>query len=182
MRGGNARRRMHDHALCCLSFVMSRPLAAKLDQCTRLDACEDSAYFGFHHLAVIVGLQVQPDFGGPLEMPGEAKGSISDDGALALDDLIDAARWKRLCLWLCGICNSASSVVENAGLPQRARRNTEGGAGYRCSLGRCRWEGGGGLAGLGTPGVESAVLTPRNHLVACVSGAEAAQEVFGARQ
>jgi hypothetical protein len=50
------------------------------------------------------------------------------------------------------------------------------------ALGRCGGEGGGGLAGLGAPGVEGAVLTPRNHLVACVSGAEAAQEVFGARQ
>jgi hypothetical protein len=39
-----------------------------------------------------VGLKIEPDFGGPLEIPGEAQGGVRGDGALSFDDLIDAAR------------------------------------------------------------------------------------------
>ena len=40
-------------------------------QRTRFDACQHVAHLGLRYLAVIVGLQVEPDFGGPLEVAGE---------------------------------------------------------------------------------------------------------------
>jgi hypothetical protein len=36
-------------------------------------------------------LEVEPDFGGPLEVATEAKGGVGGDGAFAFDDLIDTA-------------------------------------------------------------------------------------------
>ena len=41
-------------------------------QRTRLNACEHSAHFRFRHLTVIMGLEIEPDFGWPLEIAGEA--------------------------------------------------------------------------------------------------------------
>ncbi len=38
-----------------------------------------------------MGLEIEPDFGGPLEVAPEAQGGVGGDGAFAFDDLIDAA-------------------------------------------------------------------------------------------
>ncbi len=43
-------------------------------------------------LAVVVCLQIQPHFSGPCEIAGKAQGGVCGDGAIALHDLIDAAR------------------------------------------------------------------------------------------
>lgn len=39
-----------------------------------------------------MGLQIEPDFGRPLEVTGEPQGGVCCDSAFALHDLIDAAR------------------------------------------------------------------------------------------
>lgn len=61
-------------------------------QRTRLNASQQGAHFGLGDLAVIAGLQIQPDLGRPLEVAGEAQGGVRRDGAFALHDFIDAAR------------------------------------------------------------------------------------------
>ncbi len=56
------------------------------------DLCQNGAHRLFCNLSVIMSLQIQPHFSGPSEVAGEAQGGVSGDGALALYDLVDAAR------------------------------------------------------------------------------------------
>jgi hypothetical protein len=39
-----------------------------------------------------VGLKVEPDFGGPLEVTGKAQRGVSGDGSFALHDFVNPAR------------------------------------------------------------------------------------------
>jgi len=54
------------------------------------EAAVEAVFFDFE---VVAGLEVEPEALGGAEVAGEAEGGVGGDGALAVDDLVDAAGW-----------------------------------------------------------------------------------------